>query len=373
MIPTACLFDPFAIGPLTLPNRIVMAPMTRSLSPGGVPGADVAAYYRRRAEGGVGLIITEGTWVPHPGASNDDAVPDFFGEAALAGWRDVVAQVHAAGGHIMPQLWHVGLIRKQPSAAHPQGEPAGPHQIGPSGITGGHGWPIEPDRAPMTLRDIDGVIDAFACAAQSAQALGFDGVAIHGAHGYLIDQFLWRRTNLRTDRHADRALFAAEIVAEIRLRTGPDFPILFRTSQWKSHDYDARLADTAGELEALLAPIAAAGVDLFDCSQRRFWEPAFADSDLNLAGWAKALTGKPSMTVGSVGLDTDFMTSLFVAKTRLQTTGFDELMRRFDRGDFDLVAIGRALLADPHWAAKLRDGRIGEAEIFTPRALKTLA
>ena len=103
------LFAPFTFKGLTLPNRIVMAPMTRSFSPGGVPGEDVAAYYRRRAEGGVGLIVTEGTYPPHPAAGFDPKVPHLYGEAALNGWRNVVDQVHAAGGHIFSQLWHLGL------------------------------------------------------------------------------------------------------------------------------------------------------------------------------------------------------------------------------------------------------------------------
>src|SRR5438309_5528877 len=99
------LFTPFQLKTLQLANRIVMAPMTRSKSPGGVPGADVAAYYRRRAEGGVGLIITEGTYVPHPAAGSDMAVPRFHGADALAGWKRVAEEVHAAGGLIFPQLW----------------------------------------------------------------------------------------------------------------------------------------------------------------------------------------------------------------------------------------------------------------------------
>ena len=372
----AALFTPFRIASAALANRVVMAPMTRSHSPGGAPGPNVSAYYRRRAEGGVGLIITEGTWIGHPGATNDANVPDFHGEAPLAGWRGVVEAVHEAGGVIMPQLWHVGLIRKQPSLAFPEGEPAGPHQLGPSGVTGGHGWPLAVDREPMTQADIDAVIEAFAKGAEDARALGFDGVELHGAHGYIIDQFLWGETNRRTDRygggHAERATFAAEIVAEIRRRTAPDFPILFRYSQWKSHDYDARLADTPRELEALLAPLVDAGVDLFDCSQRRFWEPTFPDSDLNLAGWTKKLTGKPTMTVGSVSLDVDFMTSLFVAGTRLNIASLDQLMRMLERGDFDLVAVGRVLLSDPRWAEKVRAGLLQDLETFTPHALKTL-
>ena len=101
-------FHAISIGQLTLANRIVMAPMTRSFSPDGVPGPDVAAYYRRRAEGGVGLIVTEGTYIAHPSSGFDPRVPHLYGDDALAGWRRVVTEVHAAGGRIFPQLWHVG-------------------------------------------------------------------------------------------------------------------------------------------------------------------------------------------------------------------------------------------------------------------------
>ncbi len=371
------LFSPFAIGRTRLKNRIAMAPMTRGYAPGGVPGADVAAYYRRRAEGGTGLLLTEGTWVPHPGASNEPSIPDFHGEAALAGWRHVADEVHAAGGAIMPQLWHVGLIHKKPPEHRRIGEtPAQSRHLGPSGLSGGLGVPLFEAGPPMTLADIDAVIDAFATAARSAMDLGFDGVELHGAHGYIIDQFLWHATNRRSDRygggHADRATFAAEIVAEIRRRTAPDFPILLRYSQWKQHDYDARLAETPDELEAMLRPIVDAGVDLFDCSQRRFWEPTFPGSDLNLAGWTRRLTGKPTMTVGSVSLDRDFMSSLFDRDKGAGVTGIDRLVAMFERGDFDLVAVGRALIVDPQWADKVRAGRLGDLLAFSPKVLESL-
>ena len=109
------LFSPFTIKGLTLPNRIVMAPMTRSFSPNGIPTSDVAAYYRRRAEGGVGLIVTEGTVVERPAARNDANVPVFHGEA-LPEWKSVVEEVHAAGGLIAPQIWHVGSARGRGAA-----------------------------------------------------------------------------------------------------------------------------------------------------------------------------------------------------------------------------------------------------------------
>ena len=110
------LFRPFKLKSLDLPNRIVMAPMTRSHSPGGVPGPDVAAYYRRRAAAGVGLIISEGTLIERPASGNDPKVPRFWGQDALAGWKRVIDQVHDAGGLMAPQLWHVGSVRSRASA-----------------------------------------------------------------------------------------------------------------------------------------------------------------------------------------------------------------------------------------------------------------
>jgi 2,4-dienoyl-CoA reductase-like NADH-dependent reductase (Old Yellow Enzyme family) len=119
-IAASSLFKPLRLGALSLPNRIAMAPMTRQASPDGVPGDNVAAYYARRARGGVGLIITEGTVVDHPGAHGYPNVPNFFGEAALAGWSKVAAAVYEAGGKIFPQLWHVGSVRRPGLAPHPE-------------------------------------------------------------------------------------------------------------------------------------------------------------------------------------------------------------------------------------------------------------
>ena len=334
------LFTPFSIKSVTLPNRIVMAPMTRSFSPGGIPGEDVAAYYRRRAEGGVGLIITEGTYPPHPAAGFDPKVPHLYGEAALQGWRRVVEQVHAAGGHIFSQIWHLGL---QVSSGPPP--PEGMHPVGPSG------------EYAMTEEDIDAAVRAYAEAAQSAQEAGFDGVELHGAHGYLIDQFFWEKTNQRTDRYGGdlvaRTRFATEAISEVRRRVGAEYPVALRFSQWKIDNYDAKLAKTPSNLEEFLRPLVDAGVDVFHCSTRRFWEPEFEGSDLNLAGWTKKLTGKPTITVGCVTLSADLMTS-FRSTDVVPTTGLDELLDRLERGEFDLVAVGRALIANPDWAATIK-------------------
>jgi 2,4-dienoyl-CoA reductase-like NADH-dependent reductase (Old Yellow Enzyme family) len=368
MTSTDVLFEPFRLKGLSLPNRIVMAPMTRSKSPDQIPNDAVAEYYRARAAGGVGLILTEGTSPEHKSASNDVNVPAFFGGKSLEGWAAVVRAVKAAGGHIMPQLWHQGIVRHAGSGPYPDAK-----SMSPSGFA-------RPDKKvaePMTDAEIADVIASFATSAGYARELGFDGVELHGAHGYIIDQFFWQGTNLRDDYFGGslerRTNFAADITRAVRKAVGEEFPILLRFSQWKQQDFTARLASTPSELERFLAPLVDAGVDMFHCSTRRFWEPEFPDegSDMNLAGWTKKLTGKPTMTVGSVSLNADFITAFH--KSGAETTGIDRLLEMLARGDFDLVAVGRALIVNPDWANKVRAGHFDQLKPYSPEALATLA
>lgn len=371
---SAPLFEPIQVGSLHLPNRIVMAPMTRCFAPNGVLGTASESYYARRAAAGVGLVISEGTWISDPAASNRDNVPRFYGEDALASWRRVLDAVHRAGGKMMPQLWHVGMVRQERDRRfNPEVLP-----IGPSGLalaSGAAEYAVATE--PMTKGRIDSVIEAFAQCARSALELGFDGIELHGAHGYLIDQFFWDRTNKRSDEYGqsvrNRARFAAEIVAACRERTSPDFPICFRFSQWKVDDYEARVVNNPDELAQLLEPLAAAGVDIFHCSTRRFWEPAFPGSELALAKWTKSITGKTTIAVGSVGLDQEFRAPKHEAKNlKVATTSLNRLLEMLEAGDFDLVAVGRALLADPDWASKVRNGAFASLLPYTPELRATL-
>ncbi len=363
------LFKPYRLNALELPNRVVMAPMTRSRSPGGVPTAQVASYYRRRAENGVGLIITEGTGVGRPAALNEPDMPHFHGEAALAGWKRVVDEVHAAGGRIVPQLVHVGHKR---SASVPDWTPPAPYES-PSGlsVTG------EPAGQPMSEADVADTINAFARAASDAERLGFDGIELMGAHGYLINQFFYDHLNLRNDRYGgatlvERSRFAVEILKAVRSVVSPGFPVILRLSQWKPKDFGARLAETPQALEQWLSVFVDAGVDAFHLSQPKFWQPAFPEIDwaLNLAGWAKNLTGVTTITVGAVGLSGDVYESM--RGKSAQSTPLNGLLERLERGEFDLVAVGRALLQDPAWLQKVRRNRVDEIADFTPAAFATL-
>ena len=198
---------------------------------------------------------------------------------------------------------------------------------------------------------------------------------IHGAHGYLIDQFFWEGTNQRNDAYGGsiekRTRLACDIVEAVRAAVGPDFPILLRFSQWKQQDYTARLAQNPAELERFLAPMVKAGVDMFHASTRRFWEPEFPDddSDLNLAGWSKKITGLPSMTVGSVSLERRFPERVRAEGRRCEQAHLDGLLEMMARGDFDMVAVGRALIVNPDWPNKIRAGLGGGSEGLFARSL----
>jgi 2,4-dienoyl-CoA reductase-like NADH-dependent reductase (Old Yellow Enzyme family) len=335
-----------------------------------VPGQDVAAYYRRRAEGGVGLILSEGTVIDRPASKNDPKVPDFHGEAALAGWKRVIDEVHQAGGRMGPQIWHVGAV----GSPRDDWAPSGPVES-PSGLMA----PDKPRGEAMGDAAIADTIAAFGHAAGEAKRLGFDVVEIHGAHGYLIDEFFWAGTNRRAGLFGgatirERARFAVEVVKSVRAAVGPDFPVLLRLSQWKQQDYTARLAGSPEEMADWLVPLVEAGADILHCSQRRFWEAEFPGIDgeagLNFAGWAKKVTGAATISVGSVGLSGDFIGAF--GGQASEPAGLEGLAQRMDRGEFDLIAVGRAILTDPSWAAKVRDGETGKLKGFTPAAFGTL-
>lgn len=362
----AYLFTPFSIGALALKNRIVMAPMTRSFSPGKIPGEDVRAYYRRRAEGGVGLILSEGV---HPNATTADGtpnVPDIVSPAAKAAWKKIADDVRAAGGAMGLQIWHEGSYRNPAKSAHPDI---------PSWSASGLKVPDKPPvSAPMTEAEIETAIEEFVAAAVATKDAGFSCAEFHGAHSYLIDSFFWEKTNRRDDKWGGgwegRTRMAAEIIRRTRKKVGPDFPLLIRISQWKQQDFAASSAATPAEFEKWLAPLVDAGIDAFHCSQRRFWEPAFDGSDLNVAGWAKKLSGKPTISVGSVGLSGEF-TATYGGEVS-KPASLDRLVEMMERGDFDLIAVGRALLQDPQWTEKVRAGRMDELKEFSKDALGVL-
>jgi N-ethylmaleimide reductase len=221
---TTDLFTPAQVGALMLPNRVVMAPMTRNrASAGNVPGALAVEYYTQRAS--AGLIITEATQVSPQGVGYP-GTPGIHDAAQVAGWRNVTDAVHAAGGRVFLQLWHVGRI------SHPSLQPDGALPVAPSAIrpkgdafTASGPQPFVTPRALETA-EIPGVLAQFETGARLAKEAGFDGVELHGANGYLIDQFLRDGTNRRTDRYggslANRARFLLEVTEAVAGVWGAD-------------------------------------------------------------------------------------------------------------------------------------------------------
>jgi 2,4-dienoyl-CoA reductase-like NADH-dependent reductase (Old Yellow Enzyme family) len=368
---TAGLFTPFAVKSLKLRNRFAMAPMTRAFSPGGVPRENVAEYYRKRAAGGTGLIITEGTLIPDPAAGPDTRVPHIHGSESLDGWKGVVDAVHSEGSSIIPQLWHLGVQRGEQPRLNPEVTTVSPSGLGLDG---------NPLGRAFTSADLDQLVQYWVDAAVNAKSVGFDGVELHGAHGYLLDEFLWQTTNVRDDRFGGsleaRTRFPAEVVAAIRAEVGDDFAIVYRYSQWKAGFYDAKIARSPQELENVLTPLVNAGVDVFHPSTRRHWEPEFPELSgtegvRGLAGWTKEITGLPTITVGSVGLDKVF-DGAWGDDAASGTTGLEPLLAQFEREEFDIVAVGRALLADPEWVHKVQSGRLDDRIAFSRDHITTL-
>ncbi|MFZ5492872.1 MAG: 12-oxophytodienoate reductase [Pseudomonadota bacterium] len=379
------LFQPARIGGLSLPNRVVMAPMTRSFcGDAGVPGPEVARYYAARAAAGTGLIFTEGTVVDMGPARGYLGVPGLCNDAQETAWRTVTDAVHGAGGRIMVQLWHGGRL------AHPRAT-GGAQPLAPSATTAsgvyvdaadpstfdGHLAYAEPKA--MTQADIDAVTAGFAEATVRARRAGFDGVLFHGASGYLIHEFFNADSNRRTDAYggdaAARARFAADIVAASRRAVGADFPLLMGLSQFAVNDFAWQTWTDPQELAATLAVLKSAGVDGFHVAAHRIGTPAFAPAvdaaQHGLAWHVRALSGLPVSAAGGVTYSTGIGESLMGVETQL--TDPAEAAETLRTGDADLIAVGRAMLANPDWAAKVRAGRWQDLKPFRREMLGELA
>jgi 2,4-dienoyl-CoA reductase-like NADH-dependent reductase (Old Yellow Enzyme family) len=355
------LLQPLQVRGLRLRNRFVMPGMQRYWCADGAPDLRLREYYRRRVLGGASLIISESCGIDHPSATKN---PTFarIAPSTREAWRECIAGVHEAGGAMFLQLWHQGAVNYGGDAETNPDFVA----VSPSGLA----HPGAEFGRAATEADLESLKEAFVRGALDAEEIGADGVELHAAHGFLLDQFLWPGTNQRTDRYGgssitDRATFVAEVAQAVRAATGPDFVISVRISQWKESDYDAKIVQEPAELGQLITMLRAAGADLFHVSTRRFWTPEWEGSDLGLAGWAKSFTDAPVIAVGSIGLDIDVMASL-EGKEGSPTGArrIDELVRRFQRGDFDLVSVGRSQIGDPDWVAKMTDHRIPEIRGF---------
>jgi 2,4-dienoyl-CoA reductase-like NADH-dependent reductase (Old Yellow Enzyme family) len=355
------LLQPLRVRNLQLRNRFVMPGMQRYWCVDGAPPERLREYYRRRVQGGASLVISESCAIDHPSATKNPTFARISPDTREA-WRVCVAGVHEAGGAMFLQLWHQGAVNYGGDAETNPDFVA----LSPSGLS----HPGESFGRAATEAELASMKHSFVQGALDAQEIGADGVELHSAHGFLLDQFLWPGTNVRTDRYGgpsitDRGRFVAEVAEAVRAATGPDFVLSVRISQWKESDYDARIVEEPAELGQLVTMLRAAGADIFHVSTRRFWKPEWEGSDLALAGWAKSFTDAPVIAVGSVGLDIDVMASLDGQEAQpTGATRIDELVRRFERGDFDLVSVGRSQIGDPEWVAKMTQHRIPDIRAF---------
>ncbi|MFI9846359.1 tRNA-dihydrouridine synthase [Nonomuraea sp. NPDC051941] len=334
---------PDRIGELHLANRLAVSPMTRvSAAADGTPTAEMADYYAAFARGGFSLVMTEGTYTDTRYSQSYANQPGIVTDGHEAAWRDVVSHVHDAGAPMVLQLMHAGALSQgnryrddtaAPSAVPPRGQKMPEY--------GGYGsWPTP--RA-MSQDDIDQVVHGFVTSAVRARRAGFDGVEVHGANGYLVDQFLTDYTNRRGDRYggtvANRVRLAAEIVSAIRAEVGPRFCVGIRLSQGKVNDFTHRWAGGSREAEIIFAALAEAGASyLHIASEGRDWvETATLDGQVTITGLARKVTGLPVLANGG-------MHDLARAAMVLQD------------GHADVLTLGRGALANPDFPQRLAQG-----------------
>lgn len=356
------LFSPTAIGRMRLRNRVAMAPMTRRFAGADrVPTDAMREYYARRARHGVGLIITEGTVTDAtsaPPKRKPDApgfVPGIYSNEQVEGWKRVTGDVHEAGGAIAIQLWHTGRF-------------GGERAVAPSAWRSEDG---EYDARAMTEDDLARTMEDFAASAANARSAGFDAVEIHGAHGYLLHSFLDPQINTRTDEFGgsfeNRMRYPLGILRAVRDGAGEGFPIIVRFSQWSVEDYGRTIFADAGEVSTFAMALKAAGADALHPSTRDATAPAFDGSDETLAAITKRATGLPTIAVGRVTTSQTFGNS-----KPLESTDPSPAIELIERGDADVLAVGRALIANADWCEKVRDGKWDELRAFEVGMLGTL-
>ncbi|MGI9217942.1 MAG: alkene reductase [Hydrogenophaga sp.] len=337
------LFDPVTAGDLHLANRIVMAPLTRNRAPDAIPTPLMAEYYTQRAS--AGLLITEATAICHEGQGYAD-VPGLYGTEQLDGWKRVTQAVHHAGGKIVTQLWHVGRV------SHVELQPHFQKPVAPSAIRANTKTVLLKDGVPtfvdtsepraLDAAEIPGIVQAYRHAAMNAISAGFDGVEIHAANGYLIDQFLKTGSNHRTDDYggsiANRARLLLEVVAAVTDAIG------------------------GGRTGIRLSPVTPAN-DVVDADPQPLFEHvahALGRHGLAYVHVIEGATGGPRDLP-----DRPFDYAAFKAAYRqaggtgawMVNNGYDlPLAQQALAGGADLVAFGRPYIANPDLVARLKAG-----------------
>jgi 2,4-dienoyl-CoA reductase-like NADH-dependent reductase (Old Yellow Enzyme family) len=340
--PQQTLFDAVRIGDVDLANRIALAPMTRvSATAEGLPTDQMAAYYRVFAEGEFALLITEGLYIDEQTSQGYLFQPGIATAAHARAWQRIVQGVHDSGSKYFAQLMHAG--------SQSQGNPRttttwGPSAIRPRGEQLAMYRGSGPFRTPeaMTTDHIKQVRNAFVESARQARDAGFDGVEIHGANGYLVDEFLTDYMNTRTDRYggnaANRVRLAAEVCHDVVSAVGGDIAVGVRISQGKVSDNHHRWAGNEEDAATIFGALAEAGIDYIHTTEYRALAPAFTESGKSLAQLAKQYGRLPIIANG--GLDDPRDAAAIV-----------------DSGAADVVALAKPALANRDWPHRVRTGQ----------------
>ncbi len=334
------LFSPGRLGTVELANRAIVSPMTRtSATVDGLATDTMVDYYTEFARGGWGLVMTEATYIDLKYSQGYSEQPGIANDAQQESWRKVVEAVHAEGVPFFMQLFHAGAVNQgnnwvegsiAPSVVQPLGE-----QIPRYNGNGPFQTPREISRDEMAE-----VVASFAAAAERAIELGFDGVEVHGANGYLMDQFLTTYTNQRTDEYGgaieNRARFHVDVMTAVRAAIDPAVPVGVRISQTKVNDLEYSWPGGDDDAKVVFGKIGDIGNMFIDCSAHLGCAPVFG-TDRSLAGLAKRYSDLPQ-----------------IANGKLHDPA--EAERALTQGEGDFCAIAKGALADPAWPKKIAAG-----------------
>ena len=326
---------------LTVANRFALAPMTRtSAEADGTPNQLMADHYEAYAKGGFGLLITEGTYTDDGASQGYANQPGLINDAHIDGWRTIVDRVHAAGSKVIVQLMHAGAQFQAnhytdqaiaPSAVQPKGEPLGFYGDQTE-------WQTP---KTMTEADIKAAIEGFAQSARNAKAAGFDGIELHGANGYLLNQFLSTHFNRREDSYGgsleNRLRIVVDTIKAVRAAVGDDFALGIRLSQVAVTDPDYQLPEGEAGFRQIIEAVRDAGADFVHTTDGDVHRAPFVDGDKSLADVVAAVDGIELIING----------------------GIDEINHQ-DRGAAypgSLLAVGKKALANPDFVQRLKDGK----------------
>lgn len=352
----ASLFAPLRLGKRVFRNRLAVAPMTRvSATAGGLATSRMASYYAAFAAGGFALVVTEGVYTDTAYSQGYLFQPGLTSSLQRDAWRLVVDGVHDHGACIVAQLMHAGALTqgnpfrpdtKGPSAVQPKGQ-----QLGFYRGDGPYRLP-----KPMSLADIREVVSGFAEAAALAKAAGFDGVEIHGANGYLLDQFLTDHSNVRNDEYGGglegRLRLIVEVIDATRRAVGAEFLVGLRISQGKVNDFVHRWAGGEADAALIFRTLGQQPIDYLHTTEFEAWQPAFGERGPSLAALARRHVTVPVLANGSL-------------HDPLRAAAL------LDGDEADMVSLGRGALTHPDWPDRVHAGM--PLDTFDGRILAPIA